>query len=805
MNKQLLLKLTLIYFVALLIIILILFKIDVGSKDVSQAALQKNDPIIVQKDFQSNGQISNYSLIDDILGPESRYIPGALRNAPEGLDIASLFEFGIFGDSLKEIKNTVEIVPSETGHSPESSILKVTDGPDQLGAIWSKVSAGNYIDVSKDQTLSMWLHFGYNGALNGSGDGMAFVLQNDNDGIKAIAAENKHSDHPKFGEGESLGVWGTDFKSSETNAANIAATAIQNSFAIEFDTYADKQDNGDHVLETRGASFDLPIYNAAPQNNSYQHIAMGYPSSSNTYNLKRDYRGNYFTMNHMLPIKNLYMTDGRWHHVTINWQHIDDKTARLTYQFNDKKIDGTPNRNPTNELPIESVYNYVMSYAYLTESTTIDISRFHLPKEGPNANKLRWGFTGSTGNHEQINLISFETVPSVVNAEISASIYDETRKFEISDKLQNQANKVFVGDDLTFQYHLEYMSGQENWVNIFSKADMPAGVKFVSADITYADGTTEEVTDPQITNNVLTCKITRPLNNLMKSATLNIHAQAGSEVMTVKSAHARFKSQFDITDVQVPSFEIVSDELNLRTDPFGTINFANKSVMKSPFEINCYVWKKDLYQTNASNVKLLYKIKNSESTEVTESIADLQKLSRTTPNILEIPKDKFKFGMNQIEIYAKDYTNGNKTATHVIIVNVGGDLLFENNTPHVFFRTQFADFPGKIIPRMGKWDFQVSDARSKSNGWRLAVSAMPDPKEKTHFNGKVIYKKSGGKELSLDSMQVIDSDKKDDDSIKETNIVKPWKSDDGILLKSKGQNNPGKYSFILSWFLIDGI
>ena len=87
----------------------------------------------------------------------------------------------------------------------------------------------------------------------------------------------------------------------------------------------------------------------------------------------------------------------------------------------------------------------------------------------------------------------------------------------------------------------------------------------------------------------------------------------------------------------------------------------------------------------------------------------------------------------------------------------------------------------------------------------ISSKASPSKKLTNHFDGDVICQNDQGKELPLNVPQIIDSKQKDNDAVQETNIVKPWKQQNGILLKSNGKNNPGRYSFELDWYLIDGI
>jgi hypothetical protein len=61
---------------------------------------------------------------------------------------------------------------------------------------------------------------------------MAFVLQNDPNGTTASAKVSSSSII-----GETLGVWGVDTNNKLQDGDEFAKTAIQNSWALEFDTY----------------------------------------------------------------------------------------------------------------------------------------------------------------------------------------------------------------------------------------------------------------------------------------------------------------------------------------------------------------------------------------------------------------------------------------------------------------------------------------------------------------------------------------------------------------------------------------
>lgn len=70
-----------------------------------------------------------------------------------------------------------------------------------------------------------------------------------------------------------------------------------------------------------------------------------------------------------------------WHHVTITWHPATDgKTAHLEYSFNDYSKDGSQNDITSGD-----------NFAKVTATEPVDISTF-------SSNKVRWGFTGATGN-----------------------------------------------------------------------------------------------------------------------------------------------------------------------------------------------------------------------------------------------------------------------------------------------------------------------------------------------------------------------------------------------------------------------
>jgi len=314
----------------------------------------------------------------------------ALQTAPKGLK---------WGDNNFDIanfsNNSVQIVKPTNENKDTTSIIKMTNGTYQVGGVWGNKDThidkskdiNNYFDISHNQTASMWLYFGvyeyylkdkdgnylhdnYGNYIQTSipGDGMAFVIHNSKKGKNAIAMS---ADGIPVN-GQSMGVWGADWNKNETDHSKIAATAIDNSWALEFDTFINNLTDKDKI-SGEGVSFD-----ASSPANAHQHIASNFPGLPSTY-INRNNGTNYFVMHHNSFNAVDHLVDNKWHHVTIKWTPAPEGTTvgTMSYFYDDKD----PTTGAKNDNPIEST------------DIPVDTTNFNL-KDGT---KLYWGFTGSTG------------------------------------------------------------------------------------------------------------------------------------------------------------------------------------------------------------------------------------------------------------------------------------------------------------------------------------------------------------------------------------------------------------------------
>ncbi|WP_300560346.1 hypothetical protein [Companilactobacillus sp.] len=734
-------------------------------------------------------------------------LKNALSKAPDGLGIANLFQLGTFKNNNAKIidKNTMSDVTAKR----DASILQVTDAPSELGSIWGDVNKGNYIDISKNQTLSMWLYFGRRNADTLQvGDGMAFVLQNDDRREGAISQYDDKDGQITYGTGESLGVWGMDRNHEGIwNNNDVASTAIQHSLAVEFDTFNDAANSDDTVWEKEGNSFDYLV--------SGQHIAIEYPADKNTYIYQKDRKKHYFFMKHRdgdsqtQPF--IYLTNANWHHITLHWENKGNGIGKLSYEFDDKNLDGTPTQDyipvSNNQLPIDDVGNPIIR-KISSSIDNIDIQKvFGNVKD----NMLRWGFTGSTGKYFENNLISFESVPSFVNGEVTTELHDDTLNKDITSDSQ----KVTEGDSLTFRYYLKYLSGIKPWNNTVADINIPKNVTAKAINIKYADGSSTNVPCDENQHH-----FNFELSNALKDhdpnnphAIISVVTEVNpvSQTTKVGPEHSRFKSQYLIEDAESQGFTIDKPELNLKVvQPTGDAAIIDSKHKPTSMNVQYYVWESS-QGWNSPKITVHAKVNSAE--KFTDYDPKVQ--SSTESDELTVP-GVFHDGENSIYLYATD-SNGNETPVKRIIYTVTdiGALVIGTYTNTVSFKDIIPETSNQLVGRKGNWQLNIVDSRplnlsdDKKNIWKLKAWADPLIGDKTHkkFNGAIIFKNPDGSILPLENQpQIIKDDgRKSLQGTQTTELVKTWTNDSGVLLKVNGSNNEDNYHGYIHWSLVNSI
>lgn len=678
----------------------------------------------------------------------------AISSAPQGLPLNDYFKLGTFSTSTGG-GNSAKVIDSNRGDGTQ--LVQLTDTTNEVGTIWT---ADNYrLNLNQNATASMWLYFGYR--TSSAGDGMAFVLQNDARGVDAIAKTTSGT----VGDGETLGVWGVD--DGITNP-QIQSRAIQNSWALEFDSFSNTQSR-------KGSAFDTSI-------GSYPHIASNYPGAGLTYvtnNLSPD--NPYVLMQHQGVIQNNsfnLLSNGAWHHVTMKW---DAAAKTMTYSYNDKDPSTGNAQTPVG-----------------TKTVSIDPTKI----DPNNTGYARWGFTGSTGTNWENNLVIFEQVPGVVNSSASVTATDLT-----ADKVIAAGDTVTSGDQLQLAYKLNYDSGSQDWKNVVAKIAIPNNMTVSYAKMTYADGESELIDPSTISAQTLKYQLTRDLNGTNAPATITIIGN----VMGVKNATtavAAAKSTFNgsnaLTNATTPNFMIsAASNWNLRLF-FGAVANGTKTsqidldgikdtTITGHFTYSLTSTASDAgYGGTAGKAVTLRPTVNGQ-TQTSTTAGDGGTFSYTVPASLLLP------GANTVTLYAT--YNGGTNVSDVIKATINvGSLAFSNVTSNIAFNAKLTGTSATIAPS-SQPNISVVDTRVTGKYWALSANLTGLA---ASFPGEVVYQPGNGSVTTLSSQDAaIDTG----NSAATTDVSKQWSStwtdssSKGLFLKIPSATTAGTYDGTITWSL----
>lgn len=737
---------------------------------------------------------------------------------PDGIkNLNDWFNVGQFTLPLGSTNSGAILEPGTSPNMTNQAVVKISEynQTNSVAAIWSKRDQTgtneinqNYIDVNRRQTMSMWMFFGGDSnAKTLNGDGMAFVLQNS--GPNAFNSSDAYGVTGAGVGGETLGVWGSVLANSNTSlqTANntsqmIAGRAIKNSWALEFDTYPNMNKQG------FDSNFDTDLTSTA------DHIASGFPASPYTYNGSH---ANGPSMRHTGLIQNRnisnYLANGQWHHLTITWEPANVATnnggsgaayPQIKYSFNDKNLDGTPSSDAvTQTVPIQEKD---------ASGNVISNDPFHLN----GSNKLYWGFTGSTGTRTENNLIIFETIPSIAEADLTSTLYDVTQdNREVTTGGTDQANSVNDGDELALTYNSKYLSGSKPWTNIVANINLPTNITYKNATITYGDNTTPADTIA-LSGSQTTMKyaLAKALSSTdVKNATLTIHGTAKSSTgsdgkplatTAVASTHASFDGDNLYTDVMTTPFKIVQP----KTITLTATDNTNQSIKIGD---SVTLGGKVAYNTSTTvdpSKFQVYATINGSTSKITTPMSNILDSGKTDTFHFPISADDLKDGTNDIIFTVEDdYHNvSNQIEYHITVV--GSLLLTTTNTSS--FKTVNSFPTQRIIGRSDDWNIFVTDEREKNASWTLQAQTSDlinkgSANAKWNNGGIIFVDKNGNQKSLYDNLTTIASGTKNTDDAQTFQISKQWLADQGILLKQSTYQISGTYQGTITWTVSDGI
>jgi hypothetical protein len=201
---------------------------------------------------------------------------------------------------------TAGIVTAAAG--TKFQLYNINENVGEFQSIWT--NQPNF-SLKRSSSLGFWVRMPKVDATTGKDDGMAFVLAKSNAKLLSDSGDS----------GETLGVYADPKKFSSTSSAN---TAIQNSWAIEFDVH--QNEDGGWFHSDADGNYD---YNST---SVFPHAAYSYPGDPNTYTKTSTTLWNNIVS--VVHHKIVTIPEGSWFHVSVKY---DKSTNRLLYAIDDSK------------------------------------------------------------------------------------------------------------------------------------------------------------------------------------------------------------------------------------------------------------------------------------------------------------------------------------------------------------------------------------------------------------------------------------------------------------------------------------
>ncbi|WP_258115710.1 lectin-like domain-containing protein [Levilactobacillus yiduensis] len=690
----------------------------------------------------------------------------AHADTPDGLPITPYFKTGNFTGA----SNSATLVANAAG---QKETVQLTDAANQLGTIWADKD-NYYFELNHDQKASMWMYFDNKGS--SAGDGMAFVLQNDPNGTAAVS-RTALTNVPAAG--ETLGVWGSPDNYTVSGTNNVASQAIQNSWALEFDTFPNTQPIPDAL--GKSTTFDSYINYVTDENTKKPHIASNYPAQSATYN-KRYYAENqYYTVMLHKGILNPALSNGAWHHVTLKYTAPSTYpgTGKMTYTFDDKDA-ATGLATAT------------------TATTTVDINTSIVDPE--NTGKAMWGFTGSTGQHFETNQVVFEQIPGLVDASAVASMYDRTE-----DDVQVPANGMIMGGDrLLLKYDLTYNSGRKAWDNVQAALAIPDNLNVTSGKVTYADGTQETVdlSGYRPGDKQLMYTLQKGLSTANKTASISLYATAENPTAgaTVDMTTSKFSSPLGIATADLSGFGIVHSTVDLAAKVT-----SGETVNVLPGKTTTVTGTATLQGATSNAQFTLHPTLNGQDLAPATFSSQKQSDGSFTGQFSYQPLvSDLHLGLNTLTLYVSD-AMGNSSPDVTVTINVAGILSYANVPQTVTFTDTQLTGASQLISREGDWNLLVNDARGSGSKWQLTAQLTKPmtatTKPATQLDGSLQYRASDTATpvtIGTTAVPVATHTTTSDD---ETTNATGWDAGAGMLLHVNSSATSGTYTGEITWNL----
>ncbi|NLR31812.1 L-type lectin family protein [Levilactobacillus tujiorum] len=664
----------------------------------------------------------------------------ALSKAPQGITLAKYFEAGTAEN------NHAQVVDATNAQTAATQVVKLTDNSHQMGSIWS--TENNPFDLDHEQVISMWLYFGNRGSdatdeenqhNNTAGDGMAFVLQNDPRGIQAVTSM------PAWvHQGENLGTWGFDrgynyehdnLLSDKKVLETVASSAIQRSWALEFDTHL----NTSHLFEDLkgwGDSFDRIGGSGSIR---FPHIAANYPGEPDSYKRSWSYssktsgeKRSYISLEHsgLIVGENFnFLSDGNWHHLTIRYRPEHNGNKRLgdlTYGFNDRNaVTGVPQRG--------TVRHVILDKRRLTDAD--------------HPHTTRWGFTGATGANYENNLVVFDQIPDLVDVSAQAELVNLSQQ-----KVVHEGDTVRERDQVKLTYTVDYRDGKADWHEVIANLKLPQHIQYQSGTIAYGGGAqaSETLTRQELTTTRLVKKLNQTFSKSYNQVKISLIGKVAAGNAQVPATTSSFNGTEAVAEATAPGFQVealkfltlhLTNPLTQMIERDGQVNIAGQvAVLENEDTTN-----DDLMVHAAVNGR-----------EVRTRTLDVQRPLGVVNEQLEA--QLFTADASELTVWVTDTRQ--HMSNKVAIMVYRGHLLLKSVTDQVKFKGQLRGHLQRL-PAQRPIRLTVDDTRRNGAGWHVTAMATPMVRaDQRPLIGQLVYAKGREtKYLMPDEAQTLVSHK----------------------------------------------
>ena len=355
------------------------------------------------------------------------------------VNVSETQENQIIVSETKESQNKAEIYANDPPSIPLTGIFKVPSGANSY-------TSGNKAIITeskKDQMGSIFSTDSNMLNLNTDFNSEMYIkINGEADGITFIMHNDVNAvKNFQAVPGEGLSVY-------SVTGYTTPRKQVKNSFVVEFDTYYNS------------VGYDRSV----DYNSGRGHVAYSFPNLNSSY--RHDYLG-YINGNVHYGVQYPKSKIGNnvWRKFSINWKKLDSsKNGILTYAY-----EGLP--------PV---------------SVSINRDIFA-------ADKVYWGFTGSTGETTEEAEVIFKSVPGLVHYENSLSIADE------GDELVGENSFVKNDTLLKVQYSGKYeqASSKQNLLKPTLKFNLSSGQKYQTNSFTVNG----ESVNPVVSGNTLSVNL----------------------------------------------------------------------------------------------------------------------------------------------------------------------------------------------------------------------------------------------------------------------------------------------------------